>query len=75
MESKNAYEFLKNEINKAIPGKFKTVLELANTSGVHQGNLNSFLNGTRKGRKNKRKRQPCLCSHLLIRGMRRRSGL
>ncbi len=49
MESKNAYEFLKNEINKAIPGKFKTVLELANTSGVHQGNLNSFLNGTRKG--------------------------
>lgn len=49
LEKSEAYLFLKNEINKAIPSKFKTVLELANESGVHQGNLSSFLNGKRDG--------------------------
>lgn len=49
MEKSEAYEFLRNEINNAIPGKFKNKQELATAANVAQGNLNDFLNGKRNG--------------------------
>ena len=43
------YEFLKNEIEKAIPSKFKNPKELADYVGIQQSNLSRFLNGKRAG--------------------------
>lgn len=43
------YEYLKAEIEKSIPSRFKNQKELAEATGIAQGNLSDFLSGKRAG--------------------------
>ena len=44
----NASNFLREQINLAIPERIKNVTELADKAGVSQPNLSEFVNGNRK---------------------------
>lgn len=44
----NASNFLREQINLAIPGRVKNVTELADKAGINQPNLSEFVNGNRK---------------------------
>lgn len=44
----NATTFLKEQIGKAIPHRFRNISELADKAGVNQPNLTELMNGKRK---------------------------